>query len=191
MRRTTLLAPLLGTVLCLSACVGFDDFLANTTGYGTNPHLPMGDSLTMRRVQGQTAEVAPIAPQQGNVWPRGVDRMPTLQDIEGERGSQPRSSGNPRVGQFGSSAPPQPPLASTSIVPTIPSAPAPSPLAAAPAPSAPIIPTATGPAVVTTGTDRYQTVSTPTGTAVVVPNGNGTATLMRADGTMETVPAPR
>ena len=190
MRHTALLGPLLGIVLGLPACVGFDDFLNNTTSYGTNPHLPMGDSLTMRRVQGQSADVVPIAPQEGNVWPRGVDRMPTLQDIEGERGSQPRSSGNPRMGQSGTSEA-APARAEMGLGPAIPNAPAPSPLAAAPVPSALVIPTATGAAVVTTGTDRYQTVSTPGGTAVVVPNGNGTATLMRADGSMETITVPR
>lgn len=194
MRRTVLLGPLLATVLALPGCVGFNDFLDNTTSYGTNPNMPMGDALNMRRVQGQSAEAAPIVPQDGNVWPKGVEAMPTLQDIEGDRPATPRAPAGmptgPRTGQS-SGLPVSPAPASPQAAVAIPSAPPPAPLAAAPVPPQTVIPTSTGLANVTTGTDRYQTVSTPTGTAVVVPNGNGTATLMRSDGTMETVTVPR
>ncbi|MSO90781.1 MAG: hypothetical protein EXR01_04230 [Acetobacteraceae bacterium] len=98
MRRTVLLGPLFAITLALPACAGMDDFLANTFSLGGNPNKPIGDSLTMRRVQGLPASAEPVSPQPDIVWPRGVDRMPTLQDIESERAPAPRSSGNPRTG---------------------------------------------------------------------------------------------
>ncbi len=191
MRRTVLLPSVFGLALALPGCVGFEDFIDNTMTMQANPNMPMGDSLNMRRVRGQQVESPAIAPQAGNVWPRGVEPMPTLQDIEGDRAAPARPPVMPR--QSGSSAI-VPPLAATTPATSAVMAPtmvAPAPLAAAPAPPATVLPTQTGPAVVTTGSDRYQTVSTPTGAAVVVPNGNGTATLMRSDGSMETVTLPR
>ena len=198
MRRTARFGLMLGTALALSGCVGFGDFLENTSTYGTNPNKPMGDSLNMRRVQGQQAEAAPIMPQPGNVWPRGVDPLPTLmQDMDSAPPMRP--AGNPRTSQSGAQPTPMAaiPPASTAQgatqagTQTMPPDPPQSPLAAADLPPQTVIPTASGPASVNARTDRYQTVATPAGTAVLVPNGNGTATLMRADGTMETVPAPR
>jgi len=84
MRRFALLGPLLGIVLILPGCVGADDFLADTVSYGTNPNLPRGDSMNMRRVQGLAAPAEPVVPEAGNVWPKGVEPLPTLQDLEGE-----------------------------------------------------------------------------------------------------------
>jgi len=166
-------------VLVLPGCAGLDGFLSNTFSFETNPHRPMGDSLNMRRVQGLVATAEPVSPEDGNVWPRGVEKMPTLQDVEGETG-QPARPGRAAAGNRRLSLA-QPPASAEP-------APAPAPIAVVPATGAI---TATGPAIPVTGTERYQTVSTPTGTAVLVPNGNGTATLMRSDGSMETVPVPR
>jgi len=190
MRRTARFGLMLGTALALSGCVGFGDFLENTSTYGTNPNKPMGDSLNMRRVQGQQAEAAPIMPQPGNVWPRGVDPLPTLmQDMDSAPPMRP--AGNPRTSQSGGQPLPTVTAAPAAVTQTEPPEPPQAPLAAAALPPQTVIPTASGPASVNARTDRYQTVATPAGTAVLVPNGNGTATLMRADGTMETVPAPR
>ena len=188
MRRTTLLVPLLGIVLAVPGCVGFNDYFDNTHTLGSNPHMPLGDGPNMRRVQGQTSDITPIAPEPGNVWPRSVEPLPSLQNIDPDRGGQPRSSSIPRPTQ--SSGLPINAAPAAMAQPSFQATP-PSPLTAAPAPPQTVIPTTTGAAIVTTGTDRYQTVNTPTGTAVVVPNGNGTATLMRADGTMEVVTVPR
>jgi hypothetical protein len=191
MRHTARLVLLLGTALSLSGCVGFGDFVSDAAIVGTNPNQPMGDSLNMRRVQGQQAEAAPILPQSGNVWPRGVEPLPTLQDLETAPPARPM--GNPRVGR--STAPATAVVAGATAAPaSTPAAPTelrPAPQAAVALPPQTVIPTASGSASVNAGTERYQTVATPNGTAVLVPNGNGTATLMRADGTMETVPASR
>lgn len=190
MRRTNLLAPLFSVLLTLPGCVGFDDYFDNTHSLGSNPNIPMGDGLNMRRVQGQTAAITPIAPEPGNVWPRSVEPLPSLQNIEPDRGGAPRGATSQRPAQTGALPTSLAPMSMTPPSLT-PSAAPPAPLAAAPTLPQTVIPTASGPAIVTTGTERYQTVNTPTGTAVVVPNGNGTATLMRADGTMEVVTVPR
>ena len=190
MRRITLLVPIFSAVLALPGCVGFDDYFDNTHSLGSNPNMPIGDGLNMRRVQGQTADITPITPEPGNVWPRSVEPLPSLQNIEPERGIVPRGPTSQRPAQTGALPSSLSPIAATQPI-AIPQAAPSAPLAAAPTLPQTVIPTATGPAIVTTGTDRYQTVNTPTGTAVVVPNGNGTATLMRADGTMEVITVPR
>jgi hypothetical protein len=178
MRRTALLAPLFGIILAMPACAGLDDFLGTTFSSVDNPHKPAGDSLTMRRVQGLVADAQPIVPEPGNVWPRGVDRMPTLQDITPEQAPAPRASSHPRSSRIETPAP-----APQAALPLAPVALAPS------TPAALALPTSM--AAAGSAGNRYQTVSTPTGTAVLVPNGNGTTTLMRSDGAMETVPTTR
>lgn len=174
---------LLGAGLLTQGCVGFDNFIDNTLTTRSNPNRPLGDSINMRRVQGVAAADEPVLAEPGNVWPRGVERMPTLQDLEG--GAMPGPSGVPvtPVPRRSSAAPaPEP-------TPVIAAAPQPaSPAREASAPEAPLLPDLTRPA---TGSQRYRTVSTPGGTAVVAPNGDGTNTLMRADGSVTTVPAQR
>jgi hypothetical protein len=52
------------------------------------------------------------------------------------------------------------------------------------------MPSGTG--VTTGGTQGYQTLTTPGGgSAIVVPNGNGTSTVIKSDGTIETIPTPK
>ena len=176
MRRTALIVPMFGIMLALPACTGLDDFLARTFSTAENPHKPAGDSLNMRRVQGLVADAAPLVPENGNVWPRGVERLPTLQDIEPE--NAPASQPKRRTSRV------EPPAPAPQAA--LPLAPAAREQAAAPAPTLPTTIASAG-----SKESRYQTVSTPTGTAVLVPNGNGTSTLMRSDGAMETVPATR
>jgi len=46
--------------------------------------------------------------------------------------------------------------------------------------------------VTTGGTQGYQTMTTPGGgSAIVVPNGNGTSTVIKSDGSIETIPTPK
>jgi hypothetical protein len=174
MRRFALLGPLLGIVLILPGCVGMGDFLTDTVSYGTNPNRPLGDSTNMRRVQGLESPVEAMVPESGNVWPKGVEPLPTLQDLEseGRRTEPPRPARPPGTRTpVGSATLPgemQPSLYQTGLYQTL-----------------------TGPAPVTGGTERYQTVNTLTGPAIAVPNANGTATLIRADGSVETVPVNR
>ena len=55
-----------------------------------------------------------------------------------------------------------------------------------------VVTTPGGPGVTTGGTSGYQTITLPGGgSAIVVPNGNGTSTVIKPDGTMETIPTPR
>lgn len=182
MRRVLPMLTLLGAGLLAQGCVGFDNFIDNTLTTGTNPNRPLGDSINMRRVQGVAATDEPVLAEPGNVWPRGVERMPTLQDLEG--GAMPGQG----PGQ-GSPAAPMPRRSSAAPAPVIAATPqAASPEREASAAETPLLPDLARPA---TGGQRYRTVSTPTGTTVVAPNGDGTATMMRADGTVETVPVRR
>jgi len=172
MRRFVQFGPRLGAslglVLTLSGCAGVGNFLADTISFDTNPNIPRGDSMNMRRVQGLAAPVEAIQSEPGNVWPKGVEPLPTLQDLENE-GRRPdaprptRPAGTP-VG----SVTPLPGLYQPSLYQT-----------------------QTGPAAVTGGTEHYQTVNTQTGSGIALPNGNGTTTLIRADGSVETVLTPR
>lgn len=178
MRRILSISLLFGATLLAQGCVGFDNFIENTLTTTTNPNRPLGDSTNMRRVQGMGSEVEPVVAEPGNVWPRGVERLPTLQDLEGGRASEPaRPPG--RVSQA--------PVPRQAVADA-------SPVAASPAPAAEVatesqaLPDLARPA---RPGQRYRTVSTPTGTAVLAPNGDGTSTLMRADGTVETIPAGR
>ena len=175
-------SSLLGTSLLLSGCVGFDDFLSDTITTKSNPNRPLGDSMNMRRVQGLAAAADPVVVEPGNVWPRGVERMPTLQDLES--GGTVRLPDQPRMprarGAQGSSGAQG--LSDTQGAPT----------ALADTPSARdaglALPDLAQPPP---ASGRYQTVNTPSGTEVLAPNGDGTSTLMHSDGTTETVPARR
>lgn len=183
MRRVLPVLTLLGAGLLAQGCVGFDNFVDNTLTMRTNPNRPLGDSINMRRVQGVAATDEPVLAEPGNVWPRGVERMPTLQDLEG--GAMPGPAGAPATPapRRSSAAPAQEP------VPVIAAAPQPASVARdASAAETPLLPDLARPA---TGGQRYRTVSTPAGTAVEAPNGDGTTTLMRADGSVTTVPAQR
>jgi len=193
MRRSALIVPMFGIMLALPGCAGLDDFLARTFSAAENPHKPMGDSLNMRRVQGLVADAAPLVPENGNVWPRGVERLPTLQDIESGSTPAPQPSAKRRTSRVEPPAPTPAPAPQAALplapAPLAAASLAPAPRGAQAAAPAPTLPTT----IASAGSkeSRYQTVSTPTGTAVLVPNGNGTSTLMRSDGAMETVPATR
>lgn len=178
---------LLGAGLLAQGCVGFDNFIDNTLTTRTNPNRPLGDSINMRRVQGVAATDEPVLAEPGNVWPRGVERMPTLQDLEG--GAMPGPAGTPvtPVPRRSSAAPAPEAAPVIAAAPQRDLQPA-SPAREANASEAPLLPDLARPA---TGGQRYRTVSTPSGTAVVAPNGDGTNTLMRADGSVTTVPAQR
>jgi hypothetical protein len=55
-----------------------------------------------------------------------------------------------------------------------------------------IVNTPIGTGVTTGGGAGYQTMTLPGGgTAIVVPNGNGTSTVIKPDGTIQTIPTPK
>jgi hypothetical protein len=55
-----------------------------------------------------------------------------------------------------------------------------------------VVPLNGGTGVTTGGTQGYQTMTVPGGgSAIVVPNGNGTSTVIKSDGSIETIPTPK
>jgi hypothetical protein len=69
-------------ILLLSGCVSERHFAADTLWPFGNPNAPPATSETALRAVGKTPDVAPIAPQAGNVWPGAVQPMPTLSQIQ-------------------------------------------------------------------------------------------------------------
>lgn len=186
---------LIGLVLLLPGCAGFGDFVGDTFTYRTNPNSPVGDSENMRRARGVDAEVEPLTPEPGNIWPGPVQAMPTLQDLE-KNGFQPPATGQPYAPDHreptprGSSTPPG--NVEPGLPPELQTRP-PAISTAPPArnPTGQVVQTPRGPGVTSGGTSGYQTLTTPQGSAVVVPNGNGTSTVIHPNGTVETIPTPR
>ncbi len=183
---------------------------------GTNPHAPSGESETMRRAMGQNVEEPALNPQPGDVWPGPLPPTPTLQDLERQGNIQPMaplpsmgSSQSRGRGTMPNGQPPSPPptrargsstppgSALPGVPPPITTPPPAAPPSAAAAPPAPNpagqpVQTSRGTGVTTGGTSGYRSITMPDGTSgIVVPNGNGTSTVIRSDGTIETIPTPR
>lgn len=209
MRR---IAPLV-LLLALGGC-GYQTWSSLPFTGGSNPNKPAGGSETMRRVEGEPVRVAPLDPQAGDVWPGPLPPTPTLEDIEKQTNLQPMqeqavpgspmSMGTAPAGTARPAPPPQrargsstPP--SQQAIPSVPPPelvpPATPPSAAVPAPepgpAGKTVQTPSGTGVVTGGSKGYESMTMPNGgSAIVVPNGNGTSTVIRSDGTIETVPTP-
>ena len=186
MRRLALLGLCLGLAGCShSSAIGLP-FVS-----GADPYAPSGASETMARVQGHASTTEPLRPTPGNVWPGPIKAQPTLETLEQQPMELPNQPAPPPLPR-GSSTPPAslPPVPAVPRVPPVPNAE--TGQAPAPAPSATTIPTRDGQAVPSGGTDSYRTITLPNGTTgVMVPNGNGTSTIIRADGSVETVPTPK
>lgn len=208
---------LLGLCLSLSGC-GFQAWHQLPFVAGQDPYLPPGDGENLRRAEGIPVTVEPLRQEPGNVWPSQIEQEPTLETLEQQGGQLPNAVPPPALPpERGSSVPPGnlPPVPPT-VIPSVPppatsgNAPiagaqpvAPSPMRVPSAPraagpgNAPVAgtqpyQTPQGVGVPTGGTSAYQTITLPNGTtAIVVPNGNGTSTVIRSDGTVETVPTPK
>ena len=178
MRRSALLGL---TCLLLGGCQfagnpfsGFGGFLYDTHTFHSNPNLPAGSDETMRRVEDKDVSVEPLLPEPGDIWPGPMRPIPTMQEMQKQDMQQ---------------LPP----------PNIPSAPPPLLFPGeTPGASSDTAP----PAAASSGhvpkngqhTRTGNTQATPPGDSsqgVMVPNGNGTSTLIRPDGTIETVPTPK
>ncbi|MGH7043818.1 MAG: hypothetical protein ACREFY_17060 [Acetobacteraceae bacterium] len=183
MRRSALLGLL---CLVLSGCGLQPPFVA-----GPDPYRPAGDSETMQRVEGQPTSVPTLRQAPGNVWPGPVPAEPTLESLERQQLQLPDQATPPPLPQeSGSSTPPAPALTPVPVVPPVPHV-AGTPAAPATRPTR-AFPVRGGVAVPSGGTSAYQTVTLPNGTTgIVVPNGNGTSTIIRSDGSVETVPTPK
>jgi hypothetical protein len=202
----------LGLALTLAGC-GYQTWWNPPFTTGNQPNAPTGESENLMRARGQHVAVAPLMPQPGDVWPGPVPPTPTLRELEQQggagmgteepvpgsplsRGSAPADQGAPTAPpqtSRGSSTPPrssQPGLAPLPRQQAVRPPPAPS-LPPVPAPGQ-VVPTPSGSGVTTGGTQGYQTMTMPGGgTAIVVPNGNGTSTVIKSDGSIQTIPTPR
>ncbi|HVC60016.1 MAG TPA: hypothetical protein VND19_06595 [Acetobacteraceae bacterium] len=205
----------LGLVLMLAGC-GYRTWWSPPFFTGSQPYAPAGDAENLLRAKGDTVTVPPLTPQPGDVWPGPVPPTPTLQELEqqGDLGmgpeqpvpgsplnrgaaSQEPASGQPPPGlppqmSRGSSTPPgsnQPGLAplpkQQAVVPSH------GPSLPPPPAAGQVVQTPSGPGVTTGGTQGYQTMTMPGGgSAIVVPNGNGTSTIIKSDGSIQTIPTP-
>jgi hypothetical protein len=187
MRRPALLLP---GLLCV-ALSGCGQHLHLPFTAGADPYRPPGTSETLQRVEGQPALVPALRAAPGNVWPGPVQAEPTLESLEKEQLQLPNQPQPPALpAERGSSTPPGTNLPALPRVPPVP------PVAGTPA-APPALPPAAFPvrggmAVPSDGTSTYRSVTLPDGTkGIMVPNGNGTSTIIRSDGTVETVPTPK
>lgn len=180
---------LLGISCLLAGCQfagnpldGAGGFLYDTQLWHSNPNLPAGADETMQRVQGKDVAVEPLTPEEGDIWPGAMLAVPDMQNLD-QSGGQPLPAPNvpsapppllfpetpmgPQGGPQGSAAPP--------------AAPAPIP-ASAQKPQQPQKPQSGGGAA-GGGSDDGQ--------PVIVPNGDGTSTVIRPDGSIQTIPTPK
>ena len=199
----------LSLAFALSGC-GYKTWWNPPFTAGTNPNLPVSDSENMQRTRGVAPTVTALTTEQGDIWPGPLKPAPTLADLESSGGltSQPEqpvpgsplsrgtdapsASPNPSVG---SSTPPgnaQPGFATPRSAPPLSSYAAPPAAPPGRGPGGQVIQTPGGPTVTTGGGPGYQTsVSPGGGQSIIVPNGNGTSTVIHADGHVETIPTPK
>jgi hypothetical protein len=205
---------LLGLALLLAGC-GYNTWWKPPYTGANQPYAPSGDAENLQRAKGLPVTAQPLTPQAGDVWPGPVPPTPTLQELEQqgnlEPGTEQAVPGSPlnrgsAAAQDGTAAPALPPMPSRGsstppgsnqpglvplppqhavrpgAVPRIPPAPA----------AGQVVPTPSGPGVTTGGTQGYRTMTMPGGgSAIVVPNGNGTSTIIKSDGSIETIPTPK
>lgn len=196
-----LLAPL-GLLVLLTACEsvvetaptlignpadGWLGYIGDTITFKSNPNRPQPESDNIRRVMGQPVESEPLTSETGNIWPALPRREPTAAELE----KAPPAGAKPAAK----------PVAMAPAAPPAATAPAAAPASAAPA--SPIPPataiangaslaTPNGNAILTTGANGVLTYTLPSGaTGRAINNGNGTMTLIGADGQVMSVPAPK
>ena len=197
MRRTAFL----GLSLLLSGCSGFGSFLGATFSLNGDPARPVAAVENVRRANGQAVNAAPITAQTGNVWPGPIKPLPSLAQIAK---TLPEAAGVPTLPAVPvNPAEPVPPInappavappPATAVPPAGPPATT-SPTASQYRPSVQVgtmISTSHGPEKVSGGTGNFLTLTTPGGQygGIMVPNGNGTSTIIRPDGSVETVATP-
>lgn len=180
MRRLVLPSLTLLSMFLLAGCAyvgdptaGFGGFMSDTVSMNANPNLPPGEAPNMERVMGKTADVKPLLPEPGNVWPGPLPPAKTLSDLQHETAAP--------LGTL-------PPVAG--MAPVAP--PAPTPASLTPPAHGRVLNTPNGPATTTVGANGVETYTLPDGKqGLVMPNANGTLTLIGSDGTTVTVPAPK
>ncbi len=182
----------------LSGCTGTGVFFDHTTQwFGQVPNAPAGSSETFLRIRGQSVDVPPLLPEQGNVWPTDNRPDPTLQDLEKQQAAEIRQGSGSGSGS-GSGNGNAPPAGANPAVNRANDADRglPPPVVPPPPPNrlrSPTVNTPNGPSVDVTGQGsgrNYRQLQSPTpgGSGILVPNGNGTSTLIGPDGSVQTVP---
>ena len=200
---------LFGLAFALSGC-GYKTWSNPPFTGGSSPNQPAGDSENMLRVRGQEPEEARLTTEPGDIWPGPLPPAPTLKELVGTEG-QPTQPERPVPGSplsrgnaapypspspsIGSSTPPadvQPGMPTPQPAPPLSSYAAPPAAPPTRGPAGQVLQTPGGPAVTTGGGPGYQTTTTPGGgQSIIVPNGNGTSTVIRSDGRIETIPTPK
>ncbi|KAA2212283.1 hypothetical protein [Teichococcus oryzae] len=157
------------------------------------------DSLTVQRIQGRAAEVRPLLPAEGNVWPaaelespRATLGSPDLMDRQSPDNPPPANRPIPR----GSSTPPD--LLDRRTNDDFSGRPQSPPPSLSPLPQSQdfsrpgrVIPTPDGSVVTTGGNQGYSTYSGPNGRSGTAIQQGNTMILMDADGRVQQVPVPR
>ncbi|MGH7051489.1 MAG: hypothetical protein ACREF0_03210 [Acetobacteraceae bacterium] len=186
-------SALLGVLLLLSGCSGFGGFLGSTFSPTGDPNRPeTATAVNLQRANAApVVSPAPITPEPGDVWPGPIKPLPSLADIAK---TLPQAEAAPEL-------PPVPVNPPEPIPPRNPSAfTAPPPATTSPSTSqykpsvtlGTVVSTSRGPEKVSGGTGNFLTLTNPGGQygGILVPNGNGTSTIIRPDGSVETVPTP-
>jgi len=194
----------LGLLLLLAGCSGsgFGSFLGSTFSFNGDPSRPVGTAENLQRANAAPVVTAtPIAIQPGDVWPGPIKPLPSLADIAK---TLPETQGTPVLPPVPVNPPeplplrnPPPAVATPpSAAPTVGGPPATeSPSTSQYQPSVKVgttIQTSHGPEKISGGTGNFLTLTTPGGQygGILVPNGNGTSTIIRPDGSVETVTTP-
>ena len=199
----------IGLMLALSGC-GFKTWWNMPLTGGSNPNLPVSDAENMQRVLGARTSVEPMTTEPGDIWPGQVQQAPTLKDLEqsgglvslpegpvpgsplsrGLSGSMPMLTPSPGSSTLpGNNAPGLPPVRTAPPLSSYAAPPAATP---SNGPTGQVVQTPSGSNVITGGGPGYQTTTSPGGgQSIVVPNGNGTSTVIHADGRIETIPTPK
>ena len=81
MRRIALLS----LTMMLGGC-GYNTLWNAPFSTGTNPNMPVTDSVNMSRVQGRDVAVKPLSAEPGDIWPGPLPPAHSLQDLERQGG---------------------------------------------------------------------------------------------------------
>ncbi len=205
-------SPVLALALLGGACSSAD-LSGPWVPFAGSRNVVTSDSLTVQRIRGGNPEVAPLTPEEGNVWPEGEAPRPTLLSGPDEamrnipqyspsliQGAPPasspvsgsRSEPGPR-GRRGAAGTPSEPLPLTEPPRSPVASPAPgatSPSPTAPRPGQALIDPSGRPAIGTGGTPRVQGFTQPgQGGGAVIRDGN-VETWIGPDGQSRTRVAP-
>ena len=206
---------MLGLALTLAGC-GYNTWWNAPLTPGYQPYAPRGDAENLREVKGAQCRAAAVDAAAGRcvAWPAASDADAAGAGATGDDAAAGASGAglaaepwrgaagddgdaaqsppqvSPQV-SHGSSTPPgsnQPGLAPLPAVPPAVAAECPGRAAAGAPAHGQAVQTPSGTGVTTGGTQGYQTLTMPGGgSAIVVPNGNGTSTVIKSDGTIETI----